>query len=96
VAKEILSGETTVDDPVVIESVKKWTCEVVWTDNKDHIHSLSYNCNDGNVNGLLLSSLSTIIQHYRYLWDNTKRPSQFQKNWKKKDQDEEFQRYEVR
>lgn len=94
-AKEILSGETVVDDPAVSEMLKKWTCEVVWTDRKEHLHSLSCKCNDGNVNGPFLSSLPATLRHCRYLWDNARRPTQFRKNRKKKDQDEEYKRYEV-
>jgi hypothetical protein len=95
-AKEIITGETAVDDPKVIESMRKWTCEVVWSESSDHLHSLSCKRNDGNVNGPFLSSLCATIQHCRYLWDNARRPSAFRKNPKKKDQNDEFRRYEVR
>jgi hypothetical protein len=94
-AKEIISGAASVDDEALKKKVRKWTCEVVWSDNKNHLHALSCKCNDGNVTGPYLSSLPATIQHCRYLWDNARRPAQQRKNLRKEEQGEEFTRYEV-
>ena len=95
-AKEIVSGQVPVEDNEVTRRVKKWTCEIVWTDNRDHLHSLSCKYNDGNVARPFLSSLPATIKHCRYLWDEARRPSHFRKNTSKALQNEEFKIYEVR
>ena len=96
-AKEILSGETTVDDTAVVNHVRKWTCEVVWTDINEHLHALSCKCNDGNVDDPFLSSLSKTIILCRHLWDNAHRPPHVRKNSGKKSNasPEDIKRYNV-
>ena len=79
-AKEIISGETSVDDKAIVDRMHKWTCQIVWSDNKSHLHALSSKCNDGNVDAPFLSSLAATIVHCRYLWENAKRPPHFRKN----------------
>ena len=94
-AKEIIEGETAVDDAAVALRLRSWTCEIVWSKNKDHLHTLSAKCNDGNNLSPYLSSLPATILHCRYLWENAGKPKHFRKNTAEEDKDEEFWRYEV-
>lgn len=48
----------SVDDEAVIERARLWTCEVVWSANADHLHALSFKCNEGNEE---LPNLSTLV-----------------------------------
>ena len=95
-AKEIIEGETTVDDTAVALRLRSWTCEIVWSKNKDHLHTLSAKCNDGNNLSPYLSSFPATILHCRYLWENAGKPKHFRKNTAEEDRDEEFWHYEVR
>ena len=65
--KEIIEGETAVDDAAVVLRLRSWTCEIVWSKNKDHLHTLSAKCNDGNNLSPYRSSLPKTILHCRYL-----------------------------
>ena len=95
-AKEIIEGETAVDDAAVALRLRSWTSEIVWSTNKDHLHTLLAKCNDGNNLSPYLSTLPTTILHCRYLWENAGKPKHFRKNTAEEDRDEEFWRYEVR
>ena len=95
-AKEIIEGETAVDDAAVALRLRSWTCEIVWSKNKNHLHTLSAKCNDGNNLSPYLSSLPTTIMHYRYLWEDVGKSKHFRKNTVEKDKDEDFWCYEVR
>ena len=94
--KEIIEEETAVDDAAVALRLRRWTCEIVWSTNKDHLHTLSAKCNDENNLSPYLSSLPATILHYRYLWENAGKPKHFWKNSAEEDRDEEFWHYEVR
>ena len=89
-AKEIIEGETTIDDAAMALPLKSWTCKIVWSKNKDHLHTLSAKCNDGNNLSPYLSSLPVTILHCRYLWENAGKPKHFRKNTAEDDRDEEF------
>ena len=95
-AKEIIEGETVVDDAAMALQLRNWTCEIVRSKNKDHLHTLSAKCNDGNNPSPYLSSLPATILHCHYLWKNAGKPKHFRKNTSEEDKDEEFWRYEVR
>ena len=94
-AKKIIEGETVVDDAAVALQLRSWTCEIVWSKNKDHLHTLSAKCNNGNNLSPYLSSLPATILHYFYLWKNAGKLKHFWKNTAE-DRDEEFWHYEVR
>jgi hypothetical protein len=94
-AKEIISGETSVNDAAIVEKMRKWTCEIVWSDNKDHLHALSCKCKDRNITGPYLSLLPAAIMHCHHLWENANKPSQHQKNARASQQEEMHKSYEV-
>ena len=47
-AKEIIERERAVDDVAVALRLRSWTCKIVWSKNKNHLHTLSAKCNDRN------------------------------------------------
>lgn len=93
-ASEIVSGEVDVEDTTVKEKLKSWTCEVMWSSNKDHLHTLSAKCNDGNNVSPHLTSLPATIMHCQFMWKNAGRLKWFRKNLEDKTK-EEFLHYVV-
>ena len=94
-SKDIISGKYHLQDPSIVERVRKWECEVVWSPKRDHLHALSCKCNEGNVDGPYLSLVPATLIHCRHLWVQAGRPLQCWKNAKVADQDENYRRYEV-
>ena len=94
-AKEIIEEKMAVNDAAMALQLRSWTYEIVWSKNKDHLHTLLAKCNDGNNLSPYLSSLPATILHCRYLWENAGKPKHFRKNTAQEDRDEEFWRYKV-
>lgn len=98
-AKLIIDGKIKVSDKSIKDRLRIWTCEIVWSDNPSHLHTLSYKCNDGNDEQPYLTSAPATVMHLREIWCNHLRPKMCRKNMKyAKGSEEEAQHlaYEVR
>ena len=63
-----------------IVSFKTWDVRVVWTQNHDHLHALSFKCNDGYNDLKHLTSLPRAIIHCRALWEKDGMPPSVRRN----------------
>jgi len=92
--KEIIVGLYNCNDLLIVKKIQKWTYEIVWSLNKDHLHTLSCTCNDENVEGPYLSSMPTTIIHCCQLRNEAGRPLILEK-LKAELQDKKFKAYDV-
>lgn len=81
-ARQIVEGEVYVKDASMKDRLRIWTCEIVWSSNANHLHTLSYKCNDGNDEQPYLTSTPGLVQHLREKWCNLGRPKMRRKNTK--------------
>ena len=78
-AKELIA-RSSVPDQELVDRLRLWECKVVWTTNHDHLHSLSYLCNDSSSGDAICSSTPSAIMHCRALWEDAGKPAQVRKN----------------